>query len=96
MCATRFGFHTNVTVMVEHLPVDMAGDFHDRFVARPLSASSVIRVCRLSCQRPFTIAFLRTFFQAVFNEVTCRVGSDGMGLPKGKRYHSSCVAPKRS
>src|SRR5580693_6654494 len=62
----------------------------------PLSANSVIRVWRLSCQRPETFAFLRVFFQAVFREVTWRVGSEGIGLPNGNRNHSSCKVPNRS
>ncbi len=41
----------------------------------PLSASSVIRVCRLSCHRPVTSAFRRIFFHAVLSDVTCLLGS---------------------
>src|SRR5579875_2646743 len=50
----------------------------------PLSASSVMRVCRLSCQRPFTPAFARTLVQTVLRVVTWRVGSVGCGEPNGK------------
>ncbi len=47
----------------------------------PLSASSVMSVCRLSCQRPVTLALSRTLLQAVFSVVTGRVGSLGRGFP---------------
>src|ERR1700691_960735 len=62
----------------------------------PLSAKSVISVWRLSCQRPSTLAFLRTLFQAVLRVVTGRVGSLGVGLPKGNRYHWGCGFPNFS
>jgi hypothetical protein len=54
----------------------------------PLSARSVIRACRLSCQRPLTPAFFRALFHDVFNVTTGRVGSFGRGLPNGKTYQS--------
>src|SRR5579883_1348975 len=41
----------------------------------PLSASSVIRLCRESWSRPCTLARSLTYLQAVFKVVTGRVGS---------------------
>ena len=51
----------------------------------PLSASSVMSVWRLSCQRPFTPAFARTLVQTVLRVVTWRVGSVGCGDPLRRR-----------
>src|SRR3954464_6344200 len=61
----------------------------------PDSASSVTRVWRLSCQRPFTPAFSRTLIQAVLNDVMGRVGSLGRGVPKANTNHSGLHAPNR-
>src|SRR6266481_5171096 len=57
--------------------------------------SSVTRVWRLSCHRPTTFAFLRTFVQAVLNVVTGRVGSFGCPFPAGNTYHSGLHSPNR-
>src|SRR5688572_6018007 len=65
-------------------------------LASPLSARSVTKVWRPSCQRPVTPAALRTLFQAVLNVVAGLVGSVGWGLPKGKTYHSGRVSPNLS
>jgi hypothetical protein len=47
----------------------------------------VIRVCRLSCQRPSTFAFLRTLFQAVLRVVTGRGDHLESAFQKGRyRY----------
>src|SRR4051794_31852901 len=61
----------------------------------PLSARSVMRVCRLSCQRPWTLAFFRALFHEVFRVTIGRVGSCGRGLPKGNTYHSGLIVPNR-
>src|SRR5260370_3226389 len=61
----------------------------------PDSASSVTSVWRLSCQRPFTPAFLRTLIHAVLNEVIGRVGSLGRGVPKANTNHSGRHSPNR-
>src|ERR1700756_2124845 len=61
----------------------------------PDSASSVTSVWRLSCHRPTTFAFSRTFVHAVLNVVTGRVGSFGCPLPAGKTYHSGLHSPNR-
>jgi len=53
-------------------------------------------VCRLSCQRPFTWALVRTLFHAALRVVTERVGSLGLGFPKGKTYHLVRVSPNFS
>jgi hypothetical protein len=71
----------DMAVMTKHLAIDMPGDLHDGFVAGAIFGHSVMRVCRLSCHRPFTFAFLRVVFQVVLNEVMCRAGSEGLGLP---------------
>src|SRR5580700_6789726 len=63
--------------------------------AAPLSARSVTRVCRLSCQRPLTPAFFRTLLHDVFKVTMGRVGSLGRGLPNGNTYHSGRIVPKR-
>src|ERR1017187_8677448 len=59
----------------------------------PPSASSVTRVWRLSCHRPFTPAFSRTLIHAVLNEVMGRVGS--AGDPKANTNHSGLHSPNR-
>src|SRR5713101_1506989 len=61
----------------------------------PDSASSVTKVWRLSCHRPFTPAFLRSLIHAVLNDVIGRVGSLGSGVPKANTNHSGRHAPKR-
>src|ERR1035438_2619612 len=61
----------------------------------PPSASSVTRVWRLSCHRPFTPAFSRTLIHAVLNEVMGRVGSAGSGDPKANTNHSGLHSPNR-
>jgi hypothetical protein len=52
---------------------------HDHLFAPPDSASSVTKVWRLSCHRPFTPAFSRTLAHAVLKDVIGRVGSFGSG-----------------
>src|SRR5579884_2828318 len=61
----------------------------------PLSARSVINVCRLSCHLPFTFALLRTLFHEVLSVTIGRVGSLGRGFPKGKTYQSGRIVPNR-
>src|SRR5882724_7608939 len=61
----------------------------------PDSASSVTKVWRLSCQRPFTPASLRTLLHAVLKDVIGRVGSLGSGLPKANTNHSGLHSPNR-
>jgi len=61
----------------------------------PDSASSVTKVWRLSCHRPFTPAFWRTLLHAVLNDVIGRVGSLGRGVPKGNTNHSGRQSPNR-
>src|ERR1019366_178958 len=61
----------------------------------PDSESSVTRVWRLSCQRPFTPAFLRTLIHAVLNDVMGCVGSLGRGVPKANTNHSGRQSPNR-
>ncbi len=61
----------------------------------PDSASSVTSVWRLSCHRPFTPAFSRTFVHAVLKDVIGRVGSVGSGFPKANTNHSGRYCPKR-
>jgi hypothetical protein len=56
--------------------------------ALPDSAKPVMELCRLSCQRPFTLAFDLTFLQPVFSETIGFAGSFGLGFPKGKTYQS--------
>ena len=81
-------FHADVRVVLQHLLGDVPGNVPDGFVPAPLSARSVMSVCRLSCQRPLTPAFFRTLLHDVFRVTIGRVGSFGRGLPKGKTYHS--------
>src|ERR1019366_231299 len=50
---------------------------------------------RVSCQRPVVPAFFLMFCHTVFNVVVGRVGSRCLDLPKGNRYHSGLVIPKR-
>src|ERR1700680_2044717 len=61
----------------------------------PDSASSVTKVWRLSCQRPFTPAFWRTLVHAVLNDVIGRVGSLGRGVPNGNTCHPGLHSPNR-
>src|ERR1017187_1495913 len=61
----------------------------------PDSASSVTKVCRLSCHRPTTLASSRTLVHAVLSDVTGRVGSFGWPFPAGNTYHSGLRSPKR-
>src|SRR6202049_310904 len=61
----------------------------------PDSASSVTKVWRLSCHRPFTPAFSRTLVHAVLNDVIGRVGSVGSGVPKANTNHSGRHSPNR-
>ena len=42
----------------------------------PLPARSVISVCRLSCHRPFTFAFVFTLFHEVLTVTIGFVGSE--------------------
>ncbi len=68
----------------------------------PLSASSVISVCRVSWNRPSTPVRVFTFFHAVLRLVTGLVGTRGRSLPRsgfptrpGKTYHCGSIEPKR-
>src|SRR5579863_10663514 len=61
----------------------------------PDSASSVIKVWRLSCQRPVTPASLRILVHAVLKDVIGRVGSLGRGDPKANTNHSGRHCPNR-
>jgi hypothetical protein len=68
----------------------------------PLSARSVIRVCRLSCHRPVTFAFAFTLFHEVLSVTIGFVGSSGLfcpvaGVPirAGKTYHSGLMVWNR-
>src|SRR5438477_11137649 len=61
----------------------------------PDSASSVTKVWRLSCHRPFTPAFSRTLVHAGLKDVVGRVGSLGRGVPKAHTNHSARHSPNR-
>lgn len=49
----------------------------------------------MSCQRPLTLALVRTFSHDVWKETTGGVGACGRGLPNGKTYHSGWIFPNR-
>ena len=74
----------------------MAGDVHDGLVACTAFRKIGDERVPVVVPRPVTLAFFRTFFQAVLNVVTGRVGSLGRGLPNGKTYHSGRVSPNFS
>ena len=88
------GFGADMRIAREHLPRHVPGDFHDRSSPAPFSASSVISVCRLSCQRQVTPALMRTLFQAVFSDPIDFAGSFGKRLPPGNTNHSGFTSPK--
>jgi len=79
----------------EHGARDVPSDAHDTSSPTPDSESSVTSVWRLSCHRPFTLAFWHTVLLGVLSDVIGRTGSLGSGVPKANTNHSGRHSPKR-
>ena len=81
--------------MTKHLAVDVPGDLYNGFVASATLGEFGNECVPVIVPSTFTFAFSRVVLQAFLNEVMCRVGSEGLGLPHGKTYHSSRISPNR-
>ena len=81
--------------MSKHLAIDVPSDLHDGFVAGATFSQFCDEGVPVIVPPSFHFCFVRAVFQAVLNEVMCRIGSDGLGLPQGNTYHSSLISPNR-